>query len=224
MAACRSPESAAAVRSIEVFADVRCPFTHVGLRRFVERRDAAGRDDVRLRVRAWPLELVNGEPLDPVLIDEEVSALRTLVAPDLFAGFRRDSFASSSLPAMSLAAAAYEQGIEVGERVSLALRWAMFEQGRDITDPATLAEIAGESGVARPVEHPSERVVSDWHEGQRRGVVGSPHFFVEGAGFFCPSLDITRDGGHLRIGVDVDGLEAFLTRCFAEGAVDSRSR
>jgi hypothetical protein len=26
------------VTTIEVFADVRCPFTHVGLRRFVQRR------------------------------------------------------------------------------------------------------------------------------------------------------------------------------------------
>ena len=33
---------------VEVFADVLCPFAHVGIRRFVERRHAAGRDDVRL--------------------------------------------------------------------------------------------------------------------------------------------------------------------------------
>src|SRR6478735_6336015 len=42
-------------RAIEVFADVRCPFAHVGLRRLVERRRALGRDDVRLVVRAWPM-------------------------------------------------------------------------------------------------------------------------------------------------------------------------
>src|SRR5206468_3084962 len=48
---------------IEVFADVRCPFTHVGLTRFVARRHELGRREPRLRVRAWPLELVNGEPL-----------------------------------------------------------------------------------------------------------------------------------------------------------------
>jgi hypothetical protein len=53
------------VSIIEVFADAGCPFTHVGLRRLVEHRDHAGRDDVVLRVRAWPLELVNGHPLDP---------------------------------------------------------------------------------------------------------------------------------------------------------------
>jgi hypothetical protein len=45
--------------------------------------------------------------------------------------------------------------------------------------------------------------------------VGSPHFFVSGEGFFCPSLNITHDdGGNLRIRVDEAGLEAFLGRCF----------
>ena len=54
-----------------VFADVRCPFTHVGLRRFVQRRDQLGRTDV-VRVRLWPVELVNDEPLDPIMIGEVV--------------------------------------------------------------------------------------------------------------------------------------------------------
>src|SRR3954464_13451066 len=47
---------------IEVFADVACPFTHVGLCRLVARRRESNSDAV-LWVRAWPLELVNGEPL-----------------------------------------------------------------------------------------------------------------------------------------------------------------
>ena len=48
---------------IEVFADVSCPFTHVGLRRLVEHRRQLERDDLRIVVKAWPLELVNGSPL-----------------------------------------------------------------------------------------------------------------------------------------------------------------
>ena len=57
---------------IEVFADVACPFAHVGLRRFAERRDELGRTDVALRVRSWPLEVVNGHPLDARLVAEEI--------------------------------------------------------------------------------------------------------------------------------------------------------
>jgi predicted DsbA family dithiol-disulfide isomerase len=199
---------------IEVFADVRCPFTHVGLRRFVDRREELGRHDVRLLVRAWPLELVNGKPLDPDLIDEEVAELRTQVAPDLFGGFSRDGFAATSIPALQMAAAAYAQNMEAGEQVSLSLRWALFEEGRDIADPAVLADIAANACIPIGDSPGREAVLNDWREGQRRGVVGSPHFFVAGETFFCPSLDITRDNGRLRIRVDHAGLEAFLARCF----------
>ena len=84
---------------IEVFADVGCPFTHVGLRRMVDRRDELGRTDVVLRVRAWPLEHVNHTPLDPAFIAEEVAAIRVQVAPDLFTGFVPGAFPATSLPA-----------------------------------------------------------------------------------------------------------------------------
>ena len=43
--------------------------------------------DPRLRIRAWPLELINGKPLDPDHIEAEIVALRGSVRPDLFAGF-----------------------------------------------------------------------------------------------------------------------------------------
>ena len=91
---------------VEVFADVCCPFTHVGLRRLVQRRDEVG-GDLELVVRAWPLELVNGAPLDGDLIAEEIEELRKQVAADLFVGFDRGRFPATSLPALELAAAAY---------------------------------------------------------------------------------------------------------------------
>ena len=55
--------------------------------------------DVGLRLRAWPLELVNDAPLDADLIADEVAALRAHVAPDLFAGFDPQHFPKTSLPA-----------------------------------------------------------------------------------------------------------------------------
>src|SRR3954449_1789291 len=81
----------------------------------VEGREESGAEFV-LRVRAWPLELVNGEPLAATLIAEEAEALRRQVAPHLFAGFDGDHFARSSIPAMSLVAAAYHQSVHAGER------------------------------------------------------------------------------------------------------------
>jgi predicted DsbA family dithiol-disulfide isomerase len=208
--------------TIEVFADVACPFTHVGLRRLVAERDARRRPDVVLRVRSWPLELVNGKPLDPDVVAQEVAALRGSVAPDLFAGFDPSGWPVSSLPALSLAAAALTVSPATGEAVALALRTELFEHGRDISDPAVLASIAeahamttadldaglqGETGRAR--------VVADWHEGEERGVVGSPHFFVGDTNVFCPTLTISHHDGRFDIEVSTTQFEAFMERCFA---------
>lgn len=200
---------------VEVFADVACPFTHLGLRRFVEHRDAIGRGDVGLRVRAWPLEVINGQPLDPHFIAEEIEELRLQVAPSLFAGFTESSFPSTSLPALALAAAGYRCGPDVGEQVSLALRDLLFEQGEDISSADVLDRVAADLGL-RVDDEDRAAVHADHAEGERRGVVGSPHFFTPAGGFFCPALDVSRDDrGHLRILADPDGFDAFISSCFA---------
>lgn len=203
---------------VEVFADLGCPFTHVGLRRFVERRAERGRADVHLVVRSWPLEIVNGEPLDPDFIAEEVDDIRAAVAPDLFAGFSAATFPSSSVPGLALAGAAYAVGVDTGEAVSLELRDLLFEQGVDVSDPQVLDELAARHGIDRSTID-DHLVRADHAEGVARHVIGSPHFFTSGGGFFCPALDVHRDAdGHLQIHVDPDGFEAFLAACFDEPA------
>ena len=201
---------------IEVYADLGCPFTHVGLRRFVERRAEIGRDDLHLVVLAWPLEIVNGRPLDPEFIAEEVDDIRRQVAPELFVGFDAAAFPATSIPGMGLAARAYEQGAAVGEAVSLELRDLLFEQGVDVSKPDVLAEVAERHGVL-PAAGATDRqlVLDDLEEGRVRGVIGSPHFFTPSGGFFCPSLDISRDAeGHLQIQPDPEGFGAFFHACF----------
>src|SRR5581483_5225611 len=147
------------------------PFTHVGLRRLVTLRDAkksAEGSDLVLKIRAWPLELVNDAPLDADLIAEEVEALREQVAPDLFAGFDRSRFPATSIPALALTDAAYAAGPAIGERVALALRDALFEEGRDIAAADVLLDIAEGAGIGLPDHGGRECVVEDWHEGQQR--------------------------------------------------------
>ena len=114
--------------TIEVYADIWCPFTHVGLRTVLRRRGELGRDDVSVRVRSWPLELVNGEPLSAKSTAEHVEELRKQVAPDMFTCFDSDHFPWSTLPALALACAAYRLDDRTGEVVSLALRDALFEE------------------------------------------------------------------------------------------------
>jgi len=211
---------------LEVFADVWCPFAHVGLRLVRARlQDLLGANGVSLRVRAWPLELVNGRPLDPQTTAHHVADLRAQLGNGWFAGFDPSAFPDTTLPALAVAAAAYRSGRAVGERVSMALRDALFEEGRNVADPEVLLAIADQHGVmVEPVDQ--QAVLADWRDGQLRSVKGSPHFFCGRTGMFCPSLTIERQrGGALRIAPDRERLERFIDQCFGSNGtcVSSRS-
>ncbi len=199
---------------IEVFADIWCPFTHVGLRRIVAERERLG-VEAPLRVRPWPLELVNGKPMDADFIGEEVDDLKAQVSSDLFAAFDSAQFPESTLGALALVESAYDLGVETGEAVSLALRDALFEQGLDVGRSCVLSQIASDFGVPPASESHAAAVRASWDDGVNRGVIGSPHFFTPAGGFFCPALDIERVDGHLRIRADIDAFEQFLQTAFS---------
>ena len=134
---------------IEVFADIWCPFAHVGLQTIHAQRVRTGRTDVAIWVRAWPLELVNGAPLDPALTAEHANELREQVAPNLFRHLDLTRFPSSTLDALALANRAYRNDLEAGERVNFALRDALFEEGRDISNRSTLEDLARDLSCGR---------------------------------------------------------------------------
>jgi 2-hydroxychromene-2-carboxylate isomerase len=203
--------------TIEIFADIWCPFAHVGLRTIKEQRARSGRTDMAIWVRAWPLELVNGAPIDPSATSKHAESLREQVAPKLFRHLDVDRFPSSTLDALALANRAYRTDVQVGERVSFALRDALFEEGRDISEWATLESLARDLGVVMPDESDRAGVLADWHEGVRRCVLGSPHFFCGDTDVFCPSLDITKDPVQgVSIVKDASRLTEFLARCLAQ--------
>jgi predicted DsbA family dithiol-disulfide isomerase len=210
-----SAESRSTAREVvDVFADVTCPFAHVGLRRFVAYREARSATKPVLRVRAWPLELVNGEPLDPDLVAQHVEELREQVAPDLFRDFDRERMPASSMPALELVAAAYERGDRAGERMSLLVRDALFERGFDLGQPDVLAELAATEHNDLTTPDARRLVLADFEDGKRRGVRGSPEFFLDGRGWYCPSLEIEKAVDGLRIRPDVEEIQAFLAACF----------
>jgi hypothetical protein len=202
---------------VEVFADVWCPFTHVGLRMFLDHRREMDRPDVKLRIRAWPLEIINGAPLSADFIAEEVDEIRQQVETDLFAGFSREAFPNTTLPALVLAHRGYQRDLDTGERVSLELRDLLFEEGVDISRPDVMEATAARRGLDAPREPIDPTPALDDHaEGMERGVIGSPHFFTPSGDFFCPSLDIRRDArGHLRITAEPEGFAQFLAGCFS---------
>jgi predicted DsbA family dithiol-disulfide isomerase len=205
-------------RSIEVYADIWCPFAHVGLRAARRERERLGRSDLALLVRPWPLELVNATPLDPLVTAQHVRELREQIAPDLFADFDEQNFPSSTLPALALALAAYEKDNVTGEAVSWALRDALFESGQDISDPGVLNSVARRFAVPEDAARNTAGVVLEWHRGQARGVKGSPHFFCGANDAFCPALDISRnETGDLQLRANAEGLVRFLDVCLGTG-------
>ena len=165
-------------------------------------------------VHAWPLELINGMPLDPVKTCHHVAELRDQVAPDLFENFDPHALPRTSLPGFALTAAAYRLSNEVGEAVAFALRAELFELGHDISDPDVLNRIRSTYEIPEVTGDDHQSVFHDWNQGTERGVKGSPHFFCDTRNIFCPLLDIERDEhGHLQMARDAAVLNEFLTAC-----------
>lgn len=198
------------MREIEVFADVSCPFTYVGLSRFTALRGERGLAEPILRVRAWPLEVVNGSPVDADTLVPEIEALRRDVVPELFAGFDPATVPDSTLPALAAAAAAYRAGSAQGERFSLRVRHAFFEEGAAIGDPTVVRDLLDELELPHPTDADQRSAHDDHAEGVRRGVTGSPHYFTGDGDFFCPSLDITHDDNGFQVDFDAAGFDAFV--------------
>ena len=199
--------------TVEVFADITCPFTHVGLKRVVE-HVAEIDHPVAVIVRAWPLEWVNGVGLDIDGVLAKAKALSEQLGIDDFSGLRADRWPATTLPALNLAADAYARDAETGLAVSLALRSALFENGLDVSDRDVLAQIA----AAHALEISSEieanaGVRADYDDGRARNVSGSPHFWVDEDDFFCPALDLGHDADdNLTARLDTVGLQQFFAR------------
>ena len=195
-------------RSIEVYADIWCPFSHLSLHTVRALRDTMS-PGVPVVVRAWPLELVNGKPLDPAVTATHVAELHEVV-PSLFTRFDPGAMPSSTLGALALVEALNDRDPWRGERVSALLRETLFEQGHPIDDPL-LVRLAQENGVDESVLGDVGPVKERWAEGQVRGVKGSPHIFVGDEDMFCPLLDIERDRfGALQMQERLERLRALL--------------
>ena len=80
-----------------------------------------------------------------------------------------------------------------------------------------LESLASDLGVVMPDESDLAGVLAERHEGVRRGVLGSPHFFCGGTDVSRPSLDITTDPIEgVSIVRDASRLTELLARCLAQ--------
>ena len=179
---------------LTVFSDLHCPWAYVFSIRLRRARAAVGQPPVAWR--SWPLELVNqrGTPWDT--LSQEIPVL-TQLEPDHFAPPKRETWPSTLLPAMEALKVAGELGgPAAADRFDEAARRAFFLDRRDLSLRSTLAEIATEAGLEQPrfldaFDGGGHRraVVTDWEEGRRRGVQGSPHVFLpDGTASFNPGI------------------------------------
>ncbi|RLU79964.1 hypothetical protein CTZ27_36060 [Streptomyces griseocarneus] len=174
---------------ITVFSDIWCSFAHVAMHRLHTTRERLGLTDrVRLDHRAFPLEMFNNGPSPRPGTDSEVGGVAH-IEPDAGWQLWRApdwKFPSTSLPALEAVQLAKEQGLEVSERLDLALRRAFWAESRSIgayavvlavaeetegVDPAPIAEGLAE-GRARAL------VARDFRVAKEHGVICSPHFYL----------------------------------------------
>ncbi|MGB0114156.1 MAG: DsbA family protein [Ilumatobacteraceae bacterium] len=200
--------------TVEVFADISCPFAHVGLKRVIAHLDGtftARSTAPDVIVRAWPLEWVNDAPMQADAVLTKAHALDEQLGTRHFSGLRADRWPTTTLPALALVAAAYERDAATGLAVSLDLRSALFEHGLDVSDADVLTDLARRHDLTPPLDLDHRAAQADYDEGRARGVQGSPHYFVGDQDFFCPTLDLGHDDdGHLTASFDADGLSRFL--------------
>ena len=112
-------------------------------------------------------------------------------------------------------AAAYRAGNDAGERFSLAVRRALFDDGEDISDAHVLRRLRDECEVGEPTAADETAVQTDLADGTARGVDGSPHFFTADGDFFCPSLHIEHDASGYDVSFDEAGFDQFVSAVFA---------
>ena len=201
---------------LEVYADIWCPFAHVGLPAVLDdHRRRSDRGDVVIRVRAWPLELVNSGPMDQAKRSHTPSTCASRSRQRCSRTLRPSHSRRPTLDALALVERAYAIDGQLGERASFEVRDAMFEGGRDISDHGVLTDLGGRWGVGEISDDDRALVVQSWHDGQVHGVRGSPHFFSGDLESFCPSLRIRRiDPDHgAQIELDARRLDEFLDAC-----------
>jgi predicted DsbA family dithiol-disulfide isomerase len=102
-----------------------------------------------LRIRAYPLELIDGESAPRDILEQEwwLAAIQEPAA--VFAPHRGDDWPTTTLPAFEASWCAARQGEEALADYDLRVRRAFFAEGRNIGRWDVLREIAEETGLDR---------------------------------------------------------------------------
>lgn len=101
---------------------------------------------VKLRGRAFPLEIYGGGPPDRKELELEIW-LAALQEPEAVYKPFKDDWPATTLPAFDGAWCAFQQSEAAGWDFDLRIRRAFFYEGRNIGRPEVILELAGEAGL-----------------------------------------------------------------------------
>ncbi len=204
------------VVSVEIISDAICPWCFIAKRR-LERALALLPGDVAVSARWRPFELnpeMPPEGMDRVAyrsrkfgswersraLDAQVAA----VGAQEGIGFRHDLIrrAPNTFRAHRLAWLAEREGVQ--DAAVEAIFRAYFEEGRDIGDPAVLADLAAGAGVAQgraeaffAGDEGADAVAEAERDAQERGVSGVPAFLIDGEPAFSGAQRAELMAAHL---------------------------
>jgi predicted DsbA family dithiol-disulfide isomerase len=155
-----------------------------------------------LRIRPFPLELIDGESAPRDILEQEwwLAAIQEPAAD--FAPYSGDDWPTTTLPAFEAAWCAARQGEEAHATYDLRVRRAFFAEGRNIGRWDVLREIAEETGLD------CDRFNQDAASGEARAAVveearlGREQYRVRGT----PTL-MLADGTKLRLPIAYPRME-----------------
>ena len=183
--------------TIDVYADIACPWCYVGrarLHRALEQRPAL---DPTLRWRPFQLQPdmpAEGRDFRTVLeqkfgswdrAEQMFDRIRTL-GNELDLDFHFDAIevAPNTADAHRLVLGAAEQ--DQGDRMATALFRAYFYEGRTVSDPAVLVDCAADAGLDADAAHSllegddyAEAVRESQQQAQRKGITGVPCYVFD---------------------------------------------
>lgn len=192
--------------TIVMWSDVSCPWATTAVHHLHAARARLGLEQhVVLDHRAFPLELLNSRCTPKAILDAEIPVVGAL-APDF--GWRMwtgdpAGYPSTVLLALEAVQAAKEQSLVASDRLDLALRRALFVEGRhigmrhvvvDVAD--TCPEVDGPALEAALDDGRGRRaVIEQWRAVPHAGLQGSPHLFLpDGTGIHNPGMRMRWHG------------------------------
>lgn len=101
---------------------------------------------VRLRQRAFPLEVYGSGPPKRAILESEIWLAALQEPKAVFKPFGSE-WPTTTLPAFDAAWCAFQQGERIGHEFDLRIRRAFFVQGRNIGERQVMLELAREAGL-----------------------------------------------------------------------------